>query len=111
MVVEIELHTKRNKEIMYDAMKRTHYDTETNQHYFMDYSKAYKTTLVHTAPSYYNPSDDDTVIDFDEKIALIDTTGFDIKDTKKYKELQRKCMALVRGAVQLEKKEKLTWKY
>jgi hypothetical protein len=62
-------------------------------------------------PAYYNASDDDTVIDFDEKIALIDTTGFDIKDTKKYKELQRKCMALVRGAVQLEKKEKLTWKY
>ena len=94
---------------MYDAMKRTHYDTETNQHYFMDYSKKHKTTLVHTAPAYYNPSDDDTVIDFDEKIALIDTTGFDIRDTKKYKSLLRKCRALVRGAVQLEKKEKLTW--
>ena len=92
---------------MYDAMKRTHYDTETNQFYFMDYSKRHKTTLVHTAPAYYNPSDDERVIDFDEKTALIDTRLND--NPKKYKELLRKCRALVRGAVQLEKKERLTW--
>ena len=42
-----------------------------------------------------------------EKTALIDTRLND--NPKKYKELLRKCRALVRGAVQLEKKERLTW--
>jgi hypothetical protein len=99
---------------MYDAMKRTHYDSMTNQFYFMDYSKRHKTTLLHTAPAYYNPSDDERVIDFDEKTACIDTFLYtniqsDVFKEKKYKELLRKCKALVRSSVQKEKQEKLTW--
>ena len=50
--------------------KRTYYDVNTNQHYFMDYNDKTKTTMLHTAPAYYNAEDDEHVIDFSEKVAL-----------------------------------------
>jgi len=76
--------------------KKTYYDTETNQHYFMDYSKVAKTTVLFTAPAYYNAEDDEDVVDFAEKVEVTNISS---------KRLIRKCKALARGSVPLALKD------
>ena len=95
------------------ALKRTYYDSETNQHYFMDYNSKYaKAQVLFTAPAYYNTEDDETVIDFEAKTEvmyyLLNNNYSAVMEARSdtaivspttLKRLTRKCRALVRATV------------
>ena len=99
---------------MNKTLKKTYYDTETNQHYFMDYSKVAKTTVLFTAPAYYNAEDDEDVVDFAEKVEVqyylldnnySDNMGTQILSPTALKRLIRKCTAVAHSSVSLALKD------